>query len=285
MPAQLIDGKALSAQVRAQVQADVQALQKAHGLTPGLAVVRVGDDPASVIYVRNKIKACHETGVLSFDNILPEATTQAELLALIDKLNADPRVHGILVQLPVPKHIDADAVIDRLAAQKDVDGFGPRNTYLLSAGRPGLRPCTPYGCIKLLESVDTKFAGAQALVVGRSNIVGKPMAMLLLERNCTVTIAHSRTPDLAAEVARADIVVAAVGKTEIVKGAWVKPGSVLIDVGINRQVGGKLKGDIEFAPAAEHARAITPVPGGVGPMTIAMLLANTVEAAKKSISG
>ena len=283
--ATLMDGKALSAKVRAQVAEDVRALQQSHGVTPGLAVVRVGDDPASVIYVRNKIKAAHETGVQSFDHILPEATTQAELFALIDRLNADPKIHGVLVQLPVPKHIDTDAVIERLAPQKDVDGFGPRNTYLLASGRPGLRPCTPVGCMKLLESVDTAFKGAHAVVVGRRNIVGKPMAFLLLERHCTVTIAHSRTPDLSAHVGRADIVIAAVGKTGIVKGAWIKPGAVVVDVGINRQADGKLKGDVEFDPAAERARAITPVPGGVGPMTIAMLLANTVDAARLQAGG
>lgn len=280
MTAQILDGKALAAEFRQQIGADVRALS-ASGLTPGLAVVRVGEDPASVIYVRNKIKACEETGIVSKSHVLPEATTQAELHALIDRLNEDPAVHGILVQLPVPKHIDADLVIDRLAPEKDVDGFGPRNTYLLSAGRPGLRPCTPLGCMKLLERVGAEFKGKNALVVGRSNIVGKPMALLLLERHCTVTIAHSRTPDLAAEVGRADILVAAVGKTQLVKGAWVKPGAVVIDVGINRQPDGKLLGDVEFAPAAERARAITPVPGGVGPMTIAMLLGNTVEAAKR----
>jgi len=284
MPAQIIDGKVIAAAVRAEVAASVLELKNKHGVQPGLAVVRVGEDPASIIYVRGKIKACAEAGLASFEHLLPETATQAELLAVVDRLNKDPLVHGVLVQLPVPKHISADAVIEALAAGKDVDGFGPRNTYLLSAGRPGLRPCTPWGCLRLLDEAKVQIAGKRALVVGRSNIVGKPMAQLFLERNATVTIAHSRTADLAAEVANADIVVAAVGKAELIKGAWIKPGAAVIDVGMNRGADGKLIGDVEFGPAAERAAFITKVPGGVGPMTIAMLLANTIEAAKRSLS-
>jgi methylenetetrahydrofolate dehydrogenase (NADP+)/methenyltetrahydrofolate cyclohydrolase len=283
MTARIIDGKAIAAKVRAEVAAEVQRLQGLTGVTPGLALIRVGEDPASVIYVRGKIKACHEAGVGSFEHLLPETTTQEDLLALVRQLNADPKVHGVLVQLPLPKQIDAGVVMDLLVGEKDADGFGPRNTYLLSAGKPGLRPCTPWGCLRLLDEAGVQIAGKNALVIGRSNIVGKPMAQLLLERNATVTMAHSRTPDLAAEVARADIVVAAVGKAEIVKGAWVKPGAAIIDVGMNRLASGKLLGDVEFAAAAERAGCITPVPGGVGPMTIAMLLANTVEAAKHQL--
>jgi methylenetetrahydrofolate dehydrogenase (NADP+)/methenyltetrahydrofolate cyclohydrolase len=283
MTAQVIDGKAIAAQVRAEVKAQVEQLRARFGVQPGLAVVRVGEDPASVIYVRGKIKACAEAGLASFENLLPESTTQAELLAVVDRLNRDPLVHGVLVQLPLPKQIAADAIIEALASEKDVDGFGPRNTYLLSAGRPGLRPCTPWGCLRLLDAAKVALSGKRALVVGRSNIVGKPMAQLLLERNATVTIAHSRTADLAGEVSRADVVVAAVGKAEVIRGAWIKPGAAVIDVGMNRGADGKLLGDVEFAAAAERAAFITKVPGGVGPMTIAMLLANTIEAAKKQL--
>jgi methylenetetrahydrofolate dehydrogenase (NADP+) / methenyltetrahydrofolate cyclohydrolase len=242
--------------------------------------VRVGDDPASVIYVRNKIKAAKEVGVASFDHILPEATTEAELLALVRGLAEDARVDGILVQLPLPKHIDPEKVLDLIPPSKDVDGFTVRSAGALATGRRGLRACTPLGCLRLLDESKTQLAGARALVVGRSNIVGKPMALLLLERNATVTVAHSRTNDLPAEVARADVVVAAVGKAELIRGEWIKPGATVIDVGMNRGADGKLKGDVEFAAAAERARAITPVPGGVGPMTIAYLLANTLAAAK-----
>ena len=283
MTAQVIDGKAIAAQVRAEVKAQVEQLRARFGVQPGLTVVRVGEDPASVIYVRGKIKACAEAGLASFENLLPESTTQAELLAVVDRLNRDPLVHGVLVQLPLPKQIAADAIIEALASEKDVDGFGPRNTYLLSAGRPGLRPCTPWGCLRLLDAAKVALSGKRALVVGRSNIVGKPMAQLLLERNATVTIAHSRTADLAGEVSRADVVVAAVGKAEVIRGAWIKPGAAVIDVGMNRGADGKLLGDVEFAAAAERAAFITKVPGGVGPMTIAMLLANTIEAAKKQL--
>ncbi len=280
----VIDGKAIAALVRAEVASAAAEIAAKHGIAPGLAVVRVGEDPASVIYVRGKIKACAEAGIASFERLLPESTTQAQLLAVVNDLNRDARVHGVLVQLPLPRQNSADAIIEALAPEKDVDGFGPRNTYLLSAGRPGLRPCTPWGCLRLLDEAGVKLAGTRALVVGRSNIVGKPMAQLLLERNATVTIAHSRTADLAAEVARADVVIAAVGKAEIIKGSWIKPGAAVIDVGMNRGPDGKLLGDVEFAAAAERAAFITRVPGGVGPMTIAMLLANTIEAARAQLT-
>jgi methylenetetrahydrofolate dehydrogenase (NADP+)/methenyltetrahydrofolate cyclohydrolase len=219
-----------------------------------------------------------------FEHILPETTSEADLLALIRKLNVDPHVHGVLVQLPLPKHISPDTVLDTLAAEKDVDGFGPDNAGALFTGRKGLRPCTPLGIMRLLDESKTPLSGARALVVGRSNIVGKPVALLLLERHATVTLAHSRTADLAAEVGSADVIVAAVGKAEMIRGDWVKPGSTVIDVGINRNAAGKLVGDVEFAKAAERARAITPVPGGVGPMTIAYLLSNTIQAAKAQLA-
>lgn len=279
----IIDGKAIAARVRAEVAEGVKDLVARAGMPPGLAAVRVGEDPASVIYVRNKIKACKEVGIESFEHILPERTSQEDLLALVARLNADRRVHGILVQLPLPKHIDADRVVDLVAPEKDVDGFGPRNVAALAMGRPGLRACTPAGCIRLLDEAKTKLEGARALVVGRSLIVGKPMALLLLERNATVTIAHSRTQDLAGEVGRAEVLIAAIGRAELIKGAWIKPGATVIDVGMNRLPDGKLKGDVEFAAAAERARAITPVPGGVGPMTIAFLLKNTLTAARAQL--
>ena len=283
MAAKIIDGKAIAARVRAEVAEGVKEVLSRAGMAPGLAAVRVGEDPASVIYVRNKIKACKEAGLESFEHILPESTTQQDLLALVSRLNSDRRVHGILVQLPLPRHIEADRIVDLVAAEKDVDGFGPRNVAALTMGRPGLRPCTPTGCIRLIDEAETKIEGARALVVGRSLIVGKPMALLLLERNATVEIAHSRTRDLAAEVERADIVVAAIGRAELIKGAWIKPGATVIDVGMNRLADGKLKGDVEFATAVARACAITPVPGGVGPMTIAYLLKNTLTAARMQL--
>jgi methylenetetrahydrofolate dehydrogenase (NADP+)/methenyltetrahydrofolate cyclohydrolase len=283
--AQIIDGKAIAAKVRAEVADQVKELVARTGVRPGLAAVRVGEDPASRIYVAGKIKACEEAGLASFLHVLDEKTPQGELLDLVRRLNTDPLVHGVLVQLPLPKHIDPNAVLDTLSPAKDVDGFGPLSAGALFTGRSGLRPCTPVGCMRLLDEAGTKIEGARALVVGRSNIVGKPMAMLLLERNATVTLAHSRTSDLAAAVAEADIVVAAVGKAEMIKGDWIKPGSTVIDVGMNKYPeghprAGKLCGDVEFTKAAERARAITPVPGGVGPMTIAYLLQNTVQAAR-----
>ncbi len=252
-------------------------------MTPGLALIRVGNDPASEIYVRGKAKACQETGMASFQHILPEQTSEVELLTLVRELNVNPHVHGVLVQLPLPRHISADEVLEALAPQKDVDGFGPHSAGALFTGRPGLRPCTPLGILRLLDEAQTPLAGARALVVGRSNIVGKPVAMLLLERHATVTLAHSRTADLAGEVGAADVLVAAVGKPAMIRGEWVKRGATVIDVGINRNAAGKLAGDVEFAPAQERARAITPVPGGVGPMTIAFLLSNTIQAAKAQL--
>jgi len=283
MPAQLIDGKAIAAKVRAEVGIAVRAIHERTGKLPGLALIRVGHDPASEVYVRGKVKACKETGMASFEHILPEETSQDALLALLRKLNADESVHGILVQLPLPKQISPDAVLELLAPEKDADGFGPRSAGALFTGRPGLRPCTPLGCLRLLDEAQTQLAGARVLVVGRSNIVGKPVAQLLLERNATVTMAHSRTLDLAGEVARADVLIAAIGRAELIKGAWIKPGATVIDVGMNRNAAGKLCGDVEFAAAAERARAITPVPGGVGPMTIAYLLANTIVAARAQL--
>ena len=279
----IIDGKAIAAKVRAEVKAQVGEIEARAGVKPGLALVRVGNDPASEVYVRGKVKACLETGMQGFEHILPEQTTQADLLALVRKLNADPRVHGVLVQLPLPRQIDAGAVLEALAPQKDVDGFGPHSAGALFSGRPGLRPCTPLGILRLLDEAQAELSGARALVIGRSNIVGKPVALLLLERNATVTLAHSRTAGLAEEVGRADVLVAAIGRAEMIKGAWVKPGATVIDVGMNRNAAGKLCGDVEFAAAAERARAITPVPGGVGPMTIAYLLSNTIQAAKAQL--
>ena len=276
----IIDGKAIAAKVRGEVAQAVKEIVARSGVTPGLALIRVGNDPASEVYVRGKAKACKETGMAGFEHILPEGTPEADLLALVRKLNVDPQVHGVLVQLPLPKHISADQVLDTLLPEKDVDGFGPHNAGALFTGRKGLRPCTPLGILRLLDEAQTRLEGARAIVVGRSNIVGKPVAMLLLERHATVTLAHSRTADLAAEVGSADVVVAAVGKAEMIRGSWVKPGATVIDVGINRTAAGKLVGDVEFAPAAERARAITPVPGGVGPMTIAYLLSNTIQAAR-----
>jgi methylenetetrahydrofolate dehydrogenase (NADP+)/methenyltetrahydrofolate cyclohydrolase len=286
--AQIIDGKAIAAKVRGEVAAQVRALVEKSGVRPGLAAVRVGEDAASRIYVAGKIKACEEAGLASFLHVLPESTSQAELLDLVARLNGDPLVHGVLVQLPLPKQIDPNAVLDALAPAKDVDAFGPLSAGALFTGRPGLRPCTPVGCMRLLDESGAQLQGARAIVVGRSNIVGKPMALLLLERHATVTLAHSRTADLAAEVSRADVVVAAVGKAEMIRGAWIKPGATVIDVGMNKYPPGhpregKLCGDVEFAAAAERARAITPVPGGVGPMTIAYLLSNTVAAAKAQL--
>jgi methylenetetrahydrofolate dehydrogenase (NADP+) / methenyltetrahydrofolate cyclohydrolase len=278
--AQLIDGKAVAAQVRSEVAKGVQELAPC-GVVPGLAVVRVGDDPASAVYVRGKRKDSEEVGFRSVEHHLPATTAQAELLALVAELNADPAVHGILVQLPLPKGIDDRAVLEAIDPRKDADGFHPYNVGALSIGIPGPRPCTPAGIVRLLGAAGCDPKGLRALVIGRSNIVGKPMAMMLLEAHATVTLAHSRTTDLAAEVARADILVAAIGKPELVKGAWVKEGAVVIDVGMNRNEGGKLVGDVEYRPAAERARAITPVPGGVGPMTRAMLLVNTLQLARE----
>jgi methylenetetrahydrofolate dehydrogenase (NADP+) / methenyltetrahydrofolate cyclohydrolase len=283
MTAFKIDGKAIAAKVRADVAADVARIKAEHGFVPGLAVVLVGEDPASSVYVRNKAKQTVECGMESFEHKLDESVTEEFLLDLVAKLNADPRVHGILVQMPLPKHINSLKVLESIDPGKDVDGFHPMNVGKLSIGERALAPCTPVGSIILAKSVQHNLSGLDAVVVGRSNIVGKPMAQLLLKENCTVTICHSRTRDLPAVVRRADLVIAAIGKPEFVQGDWIKPGAIVIDVGINRVLKpdgkGKLVGDVAYEAAAQHASAITPVPGGVGPMTIACLLKNTVEAA------
>ena len=283
--AQIIDGKAFAATVRKNVAQDVTRLKKKHDITPGLAVVIVGEDPASQVYVRNKVKQTAETGMNSHHFVMAAATLQETLVAKVKELNSDPAINGILVQLPLPGHIDEAAVIDAIDPEKDVDGFHVINSGLLATGGKGMVPCTPLGCLLMLQATLGDLSGKKAIVVGRSNIVGKPMAQLLLDANCTVTLAHSRTQDLAGEVAAADIVVAAVGRAEMIKGAWIKKGAAVIDVGINRidapeRGPGKsrLVGDVDFAGAAERAGAITPVPGGVGPMTIACLLKNTVTA-------
>jgi methylenetetrahydrofolate dehydrogenase (NADP+)/methenyltetrahydrofolate cyclohydrolase len=281
MTAKVIDGKAFAAGVRAQVAAHVARLKEEQGLVPGLAVVLVGEDPASQVYVRNKGTQTVDCGMNSYEHKLPAETSEAELLALIARLNADPAVHGILVQLPLPKHLDSDLVINAIDPAKDVDGFHISNVGLLGTGQKSMVPCTPLGCLMMLRDHHGSLAGLNAVVVGRSNIVGKPMAQLLLGDSCTVTIAHSRTKDLAAVCRGADILVAAVGRPEMIPGDWVKPGATVIDVGINRiERDGKQKlvGDVHYASAAEVAGAITPVPGGVGPMTIACLLANTLTA-------
>ena len=282
MAARIIDGKAFATRLRGEIAHAVAQVKTAHALTPGLAVVLVGDDPASHVYVANKQKACAEAGIASFETRFAASITQAELLAEIARLNAEPAVHGILVQLPLPPQIDAQAVINAIAPAKDVDGFHVINAGKLAVGQPGLVPCTPLGSLLLLRDALGNLAGQHAVVLGRSNIVGKPMAQLLLQEHCTVTICHSRTADLAAEVKRADILVAAIGKPEFVPGEWIKPGSCVIDVGINRierDGKSKLVGDVQFENAAAVAGAITPVPGGVGPMTIACLLRNTLQAA------
>jgi methylenetetrahydrofolate dehydrogenase (NADP+)/methenyltetrahydrofolate cyclohydrolase len=282
--AQIIDGKAIAATIRSRIATDVQALQ-AQGITPGLAVVLVGEDPASKVYVSMKEKACADVGIFSDEHKLPAETSEAELLALIDQLNADPRIHGILVQLPLPKHIDSDKILEAISPAKDADGFHPYNVGRLSVGKPTFQPCTPYGVMVMLKETGIDLTGKHVVVVGRSNIVGKPVAMMCLQQHATVTICHSRTKDLPAVVGQADVVIAAVGVPEMIKGAWIKEGAVVIDVGVNRVGEKKLVGDVEFAAAAERASAITPVPGGVGPMTITMLLYNTVESAKKTGTG
>lgn len=283
MTAALIDGKAFAAKLRAEIATAVASVKEQHGLTPGLAVILVGDDPASQVYVRNKGKACEEAGIASFETILPATTTQDELLAQITRYNADASVHGILVQLPLPAHIDAQQVINAIDPAKDVDGFHVINAGRLAVGQDGLVPCTPLGCLLLLKDKLGSLAGKHAVILGRSNIVGKPMAQLLLKESCTVTICHSRTEFLVQETRRGDILVAAIGKPEFVKGHWIKPGASVIDVGINRITredgSTKLVGDVDTVAASEFATFITPVPGGVGPMTIACLLRNTLQAA------
>lgn len=283
MSATIIDGKAFAADIRGRVAEQVAALKADHGITPGLAVVLVGSDAASEVYVRSKGRMTVEVGMESFEHRLPEETSEADLLALVAQLNADPAVHGILVQLPLPGHMNSDAVINAIDPTKDVDGFHISNVGLLGTGQKAMVPCTPLGCLMMLREHLGDMSGKEAVVIGRSNIVGKPMAHLLLGESCTVSIAHSRTKDIADVVRRADIVVAAVGRPKMVKGDWIKPGATVIDVGINRveAEGGKtrLVGDVDFDAAREVAGAITPVPGGVGPMTIACLLANTLTAA------
>ena len=282
MSAQIIDGKAFAAKVRGQVAEHVTRIKKENGITPGLAVVLVGEDPASQVYVRSKGKQTVEAGMNSYEHKLDADTSQDDLLKLIADLNADKDVHGILVQLPLPKHLNEDLVINSIAPEKDVDGFHISNVGLLGTGQKSMVPCTPLGCLMMLRDYHGSLSGMNAVVIGRSNIVGKPMAQLLLGDSCTVTIAHSRTKDLPAVVRGADIVVAAVGRPEMVPGDWIKPGATVIDVGINRidkpEGGTRLVGDVDYASCAEVAGAITPVPGGVGPMTIACLLANTVTA-------
>ena len=279
MSARILDGRRIAQELQERIALRV-AERKRRGLAePGLAVVLVGDDPASAVYVRNKLKACQQVGFRSFDYELPVATTQDELFALIDRLNADPAVHGILVQSPLPAHIDEDALVDRIATEKDVDGFQAVNVGRLALRRFGLRPCTPKGVMTLLGHTDRPVRGQHAVVVGVSNHVGRPLALELLVAGCTVTCCHRFTRDMESFVRQGDIVIVAVGKPGLVKGEWIKPGAVVIDVGINRLEDGRLVGDVEFKPAAERASWITPVPGGVGPMTVATLLENTLEAA------
>jgi methylenetetrahydrofolate dehydrogenase (NADP+)/methenyltetrahydrofolate cyclohydrolase len=281
MAANIIDGKAFAATVREKVAGHVARLKEEHNITPGLAVVLVGEDPASQVYVRSKGKQTVEAGMNSFEHKLDADTSEADLLAVVEQLNNDPAVHGILVQLPLPGHLNEDLIINSIAPEKDVDGFHISNVGLLGTGQKSMVPCTPLGCLMMLRDYHGSLSGMDAVVIGRSNIVGKPMAQLLLGDSCTVTIAHSRTKDLPDVVRRADIVVAAVGRPEMVPGDWIKEGATVIDVGINRierDGKNKLVGDVDFASAAERAGAITPVPGGVGPMTIACLLANTVTA-------
>jgi methylenetetrahydrofolate dehydrogenase (NADP+)/methenyltetrahydrofolate cyclohydrolase len=277
--ARLLDGKALAARIRAGLATEAQRLS-ARGVTPGLAVVLVGQDAASQVYVRNKTKACQEAGFRTFDHHLSETTSERDLLALLARLNADAEVDGILVQLPLPAAIDARRVLLSVDPRKDVDGFHPDNLGRLLMGQPRFVACTPFGVMKLIEEAGLALPGVEAVIVGRSNIVGKPMAALLISADATVTVCHSKTRDLPAVVQRADLVIAAVGRAEMIKGDWIKPGATVIDVGMNRGADGKLVGDVEFAPAAARASAITPVPGGVGPMTIAMLLSNTLLSAR-----
>jgi len=280
MTAQLIDGNALSKQLRTEVAQRAAAL-RVRGTTPGLAVVLVGENPASQVYVRNKVKACQDNGLHSVLEHYPATLSEAELLARVDALNHDPAIHGILVQLPLPAHIDAHKVIEAISPAKDVDGFHVASAGALMVGQPGFWPCTPYGCMKMLESIGYDLRGKHAVVIGRSNIVGKPMALMLLQKNATVTVCHSATPDLKAMTLQADVIVAAVGKQKVLTADMVKPGAVVIDVGMNRNEEGKLCGDVDFEGVRQVASYITPVPGGVGPMTITMLLVNTLEAAER----
>lgn len=283
MTAQLIDGNALSRQLRTEVSERVSAL-KAKGLTPGLAVILVGENPASQVYVRNKVKACEDTGMHSVLEKYDASMSEAELLARVEALNSDPEIHGILVQLPLPAHMDAQKVIEAISPAKDVDGFHIASAGALMTGMAGFWPCTPYGCMKMLESIGYDLKGKHAVVIGRSNIVGKPMALMLLQQNATVTICHSATPDLKAMTLQADVIVAAVGKRNVLTADMVKPGAVVLDVGMNRNEAGKLCGDVDFDGVKEVASWITPVPGGVGPMTITMLMVNTLESAERALA-
>lgn len=279
----IIDGKAVAREIQAHIKEEIDGLKRRWGVVPGLAVVLVGDDPASHVYVKNKEKACREVGIRSEEHLLSAAITEKELLSLIRKLNQDKDIHGILVQLPLPAHIRAERILEAVSPQKDIDGFHPVNQGLLLLGGSGFQPCTPLGIMKLLDSVGCDPQGKNAVVVGRSNIVGKPVALMLLARHATVTLCHSRTAHLRDEVGRGDILIVAIGKAGFVRGEWVKPGAVVIDVGVNRLPTGKLSGDVEFESAKEKAAWISPVPGGVGPITICMLLYNTLRAAKESL--
>lgn len=280
----IIDGKAIAARLREHMAAEVAVL-KEKGITPGLATVLVGEDPASEVYVRMKGNACNELGMHSEKHTLPADTTEAELLALVERLNNDPAIHGILVQLPLPKQINTDTILEAISPAKDVDGFHPYNVGRLVVGKPTFQPCTPYGVMVMLREAGVDLAGKEVVVVGRSNIVGKPVALMCLQQHATVTICHSKTRDLPAKVRAADVVIAAVGVPEMIKGEWIKEGAVVIDVGVNRVGEKQLVGDVEFSAASQRASAITPVPGGVGPMTITMLLHNTLESAKKAVTG
>lgn len=279
----ILDGKALAARLKDEMQVEVGALTKQHGRAPGLAVIIVGHDPASHIYVKNKKIACEKVGIKSFSYELDESTTQEHLLGLIAELNADPKVDGILVQLPVPAHINADKVLNAIASDHDVDGFHPYNVGCLAVRQPALRPCTPYGCMKLIEAAGIDLHGKEAVIVGASNIVGRPMALELLLAGATVTVTHRFTENLKAHIERADVVIAAAGKQGLIKGEWIKKGGIVIDVGIHRLEDGSLTGDVSFESASKRAGWITPVPGGVGPMTITMLLANTIAAFKNHV--
>lgn len=282
--AEIIDGKAIAAELREEIAEGTRSLV-GRGVTPGLAVVLVGEDPASRVYVSMKEKACAAAGIFSDEHKLPATTSEADLLALIERLNADERIDGILVQLPLPEHIDETRILESISPEKDVDGFHPYNVGRLVTGNPLFRSCTPYGIMKMLEKTGVDLRGKDVVVVGRSNIVGKPVALMCLAEHASVTICHSRTRDLPGKVAAADVVIAAVGRPEMIKGDWIKPGAIVIDVGVNRVADKKLIGDVEFAAASERAAAITPVPGGVGPMTITMLLYNTLESAERRAQG
>ena len=281
--ATIIDGKAVAKEVQKQIKEEIVGLERRWGIRPGLGVLLVGEDAASQIYVKSKEKACQEVGIKSYEHILPATVSEKDLLAVINQLNKNKDVHGVLVQLPLPAHVRSERILESVSPYKDIDGFHPMSQGLLMLGAPGFRPCTPLGIMKLLESTQYDLKGKHAVIVGRSNIVGKPVALMLLEKHATVTICHSRTANLREQVGRADILVVAIGKAGFVRGDWIKSGAVVIDVGVNRLPSGKLCGDVEFDTAKERASAITPVPGGVGPMTICMLLYNTLKAAKDSL--